>query len=119
MKNIKAMKNNHNMIILHQNNEIKVERNCRNNKYCPLDGKFLSPNLVYQGKITSAQPNQNDKVYFGVAEKSSKNSATTPNPLPMKVTQMTQNQKECWEIKKSNCIPKVTWSIVREFPPYS
>ena len=36
-----------------------------NNKYCPLDAKWLSPNIGYQGKITSTQPNYNDKFYFG------------------------------------------------------
>ena len=36
----------------------------------PLGGKCLSQNTVYQGKITSIQPNYKDKVYFGVAEKS-------------------------------------------------
>ena len=47
-----------------------------------LGGKCLSPNAVYQGKITSIQPNYKDKVYFGVAEKSFKDSTTTLNPLP-------------------------------------
>ena len=37
-----------------------------------LSGKCLSPNIVYQGKITSSQPSYNEKVYFGVAEKSFK-----------------------------------------------
>ena len=79
------------MNILHQNNEIKDECNCRNKKYCPLGGKCLSPNIVYQGKIASSQPNYNDKVYFGVAKKSFKDSITIPNPLPIKITQMTQS----------------------------
>ena len=72
MQNIKGIINNHNMNILHQNNEIKDEYNCRNKKYCPLGGKCLSPNIVYQGKINSSQPSYNEKVYFGVAEKSFK-----------------------------------------------
>ena len=80
MQNIKGIINNHNMNI-HQNNEIKDECNCRNKKYCPLGGKCLSPNIVYQGKINSSQPSYNEKVYFGVAEKS----------LHMKIMQMTQN----------------------------
>ena len=67
MQNIKAIINN--MNIFHQNNETKDECNCRNKKYCPLGGKFLSPNIVYQGKMNSSQPNYNDKIYFGVAEK--------------------------------------------------
>ena len=85
MQNVKGIINNHNMNILHQNNEIKDECNCRNKKYCPLGGKCLSPNIVYQGKINSSQPSYNEKVYFGVAEKSFK------DPLHMKLMQMTQN----------------------------
>ena len=46
MQNIKGITNNHNMNILHQNNEIKDECNCRNKKYYPLGGKCLSPNTV-------------------------------------------------------------------------
>ena len=57
------------MKIRYRNNKIKDECNCRNKKYCPLVGKCLSPNIVYQGKITSTQPNYNVKIYFGVAEK--------------------------------------------------
>ena len=72
MQNVKAIINNHNMNILHQNKEIKDEYNSRNKKYCPLGGtgKCLSPNTVYQVKITSIQSNYKDKVYFGVVEKS-------------------------------------------------
>ena len=100
MQNIKATINNHNMKILHQNNEIKDESSCRNKKYCPLSGKFLSPNIVYKGKVTLTQPNYNDKVYFGYAEKLFKNSTTTPNPLSMKITQVTQNfRKNSGKIK--------------------
>ena len=72
MQNIKGIINNHNRNILHQNNEIKDEYNCRNKKYCPLGGKCLSPNIVYQGKINSSQPSYNEKIYIGVAEKSFK-----------------------------------------------
>ena len=68
-------------------------------RYCALGkcfgkcaiGKCLSPNIVYKGKITSTQPDYNDKVYFGVTQKSFKDFTTTPNPLHMKITQMTQN----------------------------
>ena len=60
------------MNILRQNNEIKNESNCRKKKYCILGEKCLSPNSVYQGKITSIQPNYKEKVYFGVVEKSLK-----------------------------------------------
>ena len=50
VQNIKAIINNHNINILHQNNEIKDECNCRNKKYLLLGGKCLSPNIIYQEK---------------------------------------------------------------------
>ena len=47
MQKIKAIINNHNMNILHKNNEIKDERNWKNKKYCPVGGKCLSANIVF------------------------------------------------------------------------
>ena len=119
MQNIKAIIINHN--ILHQNNEIKDEYNCRNKRYCPLGGKCLSPNIIYQRKMTSTQTNCNDKVYFGVAEVSFKNRFYnhTKSFTHEDYANDTKLSKEYWEIKRNNFIPKVTWSIVRECPPYS
>ena len=113
--------NNHNMNILHQNNEIKDECNCRNKKYCPLGGKCLSPNIVYQGKINSSQPSYNEKVYFGVAEKSFKDRFYnhTKSFTHEDYANDTELSKEYLDIKRNNFIPEVTWSIVRECPPYS
>ena len=90
------------MNILHQNNEIKDECNCRSKKYFPLSGKCLPPNIVYQGKITyqttmttTTQPNYNEKVYFGVvyfgvAEKSI-----------LQPQNDTELSKEYWKIKRN------------------
>ena len=119
MQNIKATINNHNINILHQNNEIKDECNCGNKKYCPLGGKCLSPNIVYQGKITSTQPDYNDKVYFGVAEKSFRDRFYnhTKSFTHEEYVNDTELSKEYWEIKRNNFITKVTRSVVRECPP--
>ena len=68
----------------------------------------MSPNAVYQGKITSIQPNYKDKVYFGVAEKSFKVKSLQPRQFLYPYR----------GIKRNNFIPKVTWSILREYPPY-
>ena len=120
MQNIKGIINNHNMNILPQNNEIKDECNCRN-KYFPLGGKCLSPNIVYQGKINSSQPNYNEKVYFGVAEKSFKDRFYnhTKSFTHEDYANDTKLSKEYWYIKRNNFIPKVSWSILRECPLYS
>ena len=60
------------MNILHKNNEIKDERNWKNKKHCPVGGKCLLANKVFQGKIYQTK-------------------FTKSNPLHMKITQMTQN----------------------------
>ena len=121
MQNIKGIISNHNMNILHQNNEIKDECNCRNKKDCPLGGKCLSPNIVYHGKTNSSQPNYNEKVDFGVAEKSFKDRFYNhaKSFTHEDYANDTELSKEYWDIKRNNFIPKVTWSIVRECPPYS
>ena len=68
MQNIKTVINNHNMKVL--NNTAKIEEgcNCRNRNSCPLDGKCLTPNIIYEAQITSNQPNYKQKVYIGTAE---------------------------------------------------
>ena len=121
MQNIRAIINNHNMNILYQNNEIKDECNCRNKGYCPLGGKCLSPNIVYQGKITSSQPNYNESttIKFRVAEMSFKDRFYNDTKSFEDYANDIELSKEYWDIKRNNFIPKVTWSIVRECPPYS
>ena len=81
----KAIINNRSMNILHQNNKIKDDCNCRNQTYYPFGGKYLVLNILSRKK-TATQFNYNGKVYFGVEEKLFKDSTTTPNPLPMKIT---------------------------------
>ena len=107
MQNIKAIISNHGMSILHQNNEIKYECNCRKKKYCPLDRKCLSPNIVYQGQTTLSRRNCNEKVYFGIAQKLLKDSIATPNCIPMKTMQMTKNCRKNIGKLKGITIPKV------------
>ena len=118
MQNIKAIINNHNINIIHQNNKIKDECNCRNKKYCPLGGKYLSLNIAYLGKVTSTQPNYNEKVYFQVAEKSFKDRFYnhTKSFTHEDYSNEKERRKNTWEIKTNYFIPKVTWSIVGECP---
>ena len=90
----------------------------RNKKYCLLVGKSFSPNIVYQGKITSTQTSYNDKVYFGVAENSFKGRFYnhTKSFTHEDYANNTELSKEYLEIERNNFIPKVIWSIVRECP---
>ena len=68
MQNIKCVINNHNMKFLNNTAEIEEGCNCRNRNSYPLDGKCLTPNIIYEAQITSNQPNYKQKIYIGTAE---------------------------------------------------
>ena len=53
MQNIKSVINNHIMKVLSNTAEIDESCNCRNKNNCPLDGKGLTPNIIYEAQITS------------------------------------------------------------------
>ena len=56
------------MKVLNNTAEIKEGCNCRNRNNCPVDGKCLTPNIIYEAQITSNKPNYKHKVYIGTAE---------------------------------------------------
>ena len=68
MQNIKSVINNHNMKVL--NNTAEIEESCsyRNKNNCPLDGKCLTPNIIYVAQITPNQLSYKQKIYIGTAE---------------------------------------------------
>ena len=62
MQNTNFVINNHNMNKV-LNNTAKIEEscNCRNKNNCPLDGKCLTPNIIYEPQIMSNQLNYKQK----------------------------------------------------------
>ena len=63
MQNMKSVINYHNMNILNNTAEIEEGCNCRNRNNCPLDGKCLTPNIIYEAQITSNQKSFNFNFY--------------------------------------------------------
>ena len=61
MQNIKSVINNHNMKVLNNTAETEKSCNCRNKNNCPLDGKCLTPNIIYEAQITLNQLNYKQK----------------------------------------------------------
>ena len=59
VQNIKSIVNNHKVL----NNTAGIEEsgNCRNRNNCLLDGKCVTTNIIYEGQITSNQPNYKEK----------------------------------------------------------
>ena len=121
MQNIKSIINNHNKKILHNTTETKEGCNCRNKSLCPLSGTCLTPNIIYEAKITSNQPNYDEKVYFGTAETDFKTRFNnhTKSFNHHQYENDTELSKEFWTIKRNEFRPKVSWRILRRCPPYN
>ena len=68
MQNMKSIINKQNMNILNNVAEIKKSCNCRSKNNCPLDGKCLTLNIIYEAKITRNQPTYKEKIYNGTAK---------------------------------------------------
>ena len=116
MQNIKSVINNHNMKVLNNTAEIEEGCNCRNRNNCPLDGKCLTPNIIYEAQIMSNQPNYKQKVYIGTAETDFKhrfNNHTKSFNLEHYEND-TELSKEYWTIKRTHFVPEITWRIIRK-----
>ena len=110
MQNIKSVINNHNMKVLNNTAETEEGCNCRNRNSYPLDGKCLTPNIIYKAQITSNQPNYKQKIYIGTAETDFKhrfNNQTKSFNLEDNEND-TELSKEYWTIKRSHFTPIVT-----------
>ena len=121
IQNIKSVINNHNMKILNNTAEIEEGCNCRNRNSCPLDGKCLTLNIIYEAQIKSNQSNCKQNVYIGTAETDFKhrfNNHTKSFNLEHYEND-TELSKEYWTIKRNHFTPMVTWRIIRKCAPFN
>ena len=79
------------MKVLNNTAETQESCNCRNKNNCPLDGKCLTPNIIYEAQITSNQRNYKQKVYIGTAETDFKHRFITQNHSTLNTMKTTQN----------------------------
>ena len=116
MQNIKSVINNHNMKVLNNTAEIEEGCNWRNKNNCPLDGKCLTTNIIYEAQITSNQLNYMQKNYIGAAETDFKYrfSNHTKSFNVEHYENDTELSNEYWSIKCNHFTPKVTWRIIRK-----
>ena len=109
------------MKVLNNTAETEESCNCRNKNNFPLDGKCLTPNIIYEAQITSNQRNYKQKVYIGTAKTDFKhrfNNHTKSFNLEHYEND-TELSKEYWTIKRNHFIPKVTWRIIRKWAPFN
>ena len=118
-KNLKAHVASHNRNILHPSIPENAGCNCRNKAECPLSGKCLSSEIVYQADVTE-ETSGAVKTYFG----------QTLRPFKQRYYEHTQSMrnessahatalsKYVWKLKKANKKFKIRWSIKSRAPTY-
>ena len=117
--NLAAIISSHNKKILKSGVE-DTERlcNCRKGHQCPLDGKCLSRNLIYQATVST---DRSEETYIGLTgttfkERLANHKASHKNP---------DLQKSCklanyvWKIKEKKIKYDITWKILGRAAPYS
>ena len=122
MTNMGSIINSHNKKILEDNKPLQRGGcNCRNKERCPLNGECLTDNLMYEGTVSSSEPNYPDKMYVGISEppwkKRHGNHERDFNDE--KYANTTELSKEVWKIKKKGFVPTVTWRIIKQLPGYN
>ena len=111
MQKMKSIINNHSVKVLSNTTEIKEKYNCRNKRNCPLDRKCLAPNIIYEAKFTSNQPNYKEQLYTGTVETDFQNRFNNQtksfNIKQHENDTDTELSKEYWTMKHDNFTPKV------------
>ena len=109
------------MKVLNNTTEIEGSCNCRNKNNCPLDGKCLTPNIIYEAQITSNQLKYKQKIYIETTETDFKhrfNNHTKSFSLEHYEND-TELSKEYWTIKRNHFTPKATWRIITKCATFS
>ena len=68
LPNVKNMISSHNKKLLTKPTNLSSQTcNCNNKQDCPLEGKCLQSNLIYQANITTETGTVNERIYIGSA----------------------------------------------------
>ena len=99
----------------------KRKCNCPRNKVCPLEGKCLSEEIIYQATVT--HPSTEPKTYIGLCSTDFKarlgvHTQSFKDPL----INQTSLSQYVHELKSNNKEPKISWKIIdrgKKFTPVS
>ena len=113
-KNVGSIISSHNQKILHPT-ERTNGCNCRNIENCPLEGKCLTPSVVYKATVTNNVDDES-KIYLGMTmppfKQRSANHNTDFNEESRKMA--TELSGYMWELRESDKEGKVKYEIVHE-----
>ena len=90
--NMKKIISSHNAKILRKSDTPQNKTcNCRNKESCPLEGKCLTDNIIYQATVTTIPPNQDQTQSDTISTQSDTPSTQGDTPPTQSDTQSTQN----------------------------
>ena len=121
MRNMKPIVNSHNKKILTEERRSEGRTcNCPRNRECPLNGKCLSENTLYNGKITSNLPNYGENNYAGMSEPIWKlRLGNHTYSFNHREAAKCEIAKEVWRIKDQGGDYNIEWSIIGHAPAYN
>ena len=120
MKNISTIISGHNKSLLRQENRLRQENptrkncNCRNPEQCPLGGKCLTDNIIYEAEITS-HPDEIVRDYRGLCSTTFKArwGVHKEGINHRKYAKSCELTKYVWEIKDKNQTFDIKWKILK------
>ena len=124
MPNISSIISSHNKKVLNDKKPLEIGGcNCqvRNRQNCPLDGHCTTPNVMYEGTVTSPdEEDYQEKLYVGISEPPFKIRHGNHNRdfNDEEYAKSTELSKEVWKIKNRGFNPIIKWKIIKQLPAY-
>ena len=119
MENISDVIKKHNKKVLYSDQKKQQEGcNCRKKDQCPLQGKCLTTNVIYNAEVVSDQ-NTINKNHFGLTEGTFKQRYYKHNLSfrDRKYAHSTELSKHIWQMRDADQIANVNWSVVTTAKP--
>ena len=124
MPNIGGIISSHNKKVLGENNKLsKGSCNCqrRYRGNCPLNGECLTPNAMYEAKVSSSEEDYRDRDYVGISKPVMKTRIGNHELsfADEEYSNSTELSKEIWKIKDRGHDYSVKWRIIKQYPSYN
>ena len=120
LPNMSTVIKSHNNAVMKKksDNQQSKKCNCRTKTLCPLAGKCLTKNVVYEATVTT---NDTTQKYIGMTSCAFKtrfdqHSASFRHKEKMNSTKLSSH---IWKLKETNAQYKLTWKILKQAQPYS
>ena len=119
--NMSQIISSHNSKVL-KKEESEEERkcNCSKNNVCPLGGKCLEKNVIYQAKVTTTSDPSKTETYVGLCATTFKDRYRNhKSSFKHQKNSNTTLSRHIWDLKSKNIDYQVTWKILDRAKPFS